>query len=228
MQQLIDTLEKCGRFEVIKKIEVQEVLKNGNMWRVKAENYDEDFDKIVFTLPAYALAKIFKPVSKYAERISYQPICVVHTGYDEKTLEKKPEGFGFITLEKAKLKILGTIFSSNIFSNRAPEGKILFSSMVGGALNRDVLDMSDDEVISYTVNEVSRIFNAKVNPSFISFKRHIRAIPNYNLEAKNMKKLVIDELKKEKGLYLGGNAFFGIGVNDTIKRAYELSSEVFI
>jgi oxygen-dependent protoporphyrinogen oxidase len=228
MQELIDTIEKIGGFEVIKNFEIKEVLKNGDMWRIKAENYDEDFDKIVFTLPAYALAKIFKPVSKYAERISYQPICVVHLGYEEKLLEKKPQGFGFITLEKAKLKILGTIFSSNIFSNRAPKGMVLLSSMVGGAFNKDVLNMSDDEVINYTVNEVSRIFKSNGKPSFISFKRHIRAIPNYNLESKNMKKLIIDEIKKEKGLYLGGNAFFGIGVNDTIKRAYELSSEVFI
>ena len=41
---------------------------------------------------------------------------------------------------------LGTIYSSSLFPGRAPEGHMLILNYIGGAKNRGVVDMSNEQL----------------------------------------------------------------------------------
>ena len=52
--------------------------------------------------------------------IDYSPVAVVGLGYRE--LDHALDGFGLLTTTRARLPILGVLWDSSIFPDRAPEG----------------------------------------------------------------------------------------------------------
>ena len=56
--------------------------------------------------------------------------------------------------------------------------------------------------------------------------RHERAIPNYPVGYPGVVSALEKELEREKGMFLSGNAFYGVGVNDTTLRAHSTARRV--
>jgi oxygen-dependent protoporphyrinogen oxidase len=226
LYRLIEALEEQIQGRIIKGEEVLHIERKDKSWQVKTKSEELFFDKVILSVPAYKLKDIYKPVSELCDKIIYQPLNVVHLGYKLKKMPIKPDGFGFISLKAAKTNLLGAIYASNMFKNRAPEGHILISAMIGGAFKNEVRHISDEEIISLSINDINRILNIVDRPDFVQHWRHNNAIPNYNMGYSKIKEEIIKIIDKEEGLYLCGNAFFGVGINDTIKRAKELSNIV--
>lgn len=104
---------------------------------------------------------------------------------------------------------------------------MLLRSMVGGARASE-LAMQDDARLRDTVMEELRdIMNIKAQPDFVRIYRHERAIPQYNIGHGNRLKTIDEMLLKHKDLYLTGNAYRGIGVNDCIENSYKLAERIF-
>ena len=86
--------------------------------------------------PAYAAAGMVSPLdgglSELLAGIPYSPITVAALGYRKATMGNPLDGFGFLIPRGEKRKILGALWDSSVFPNRAPEGKALLRVMVGG------------------------------------------------------------------------------------------------
>ena len=72
------------------------------------------------------------------QKIEYVPVAVVSVGYPRSAVGHSLEGFGFLVPRSSGLRILGTVWNSSLFSNRAPEGHVLVTSFVGGALDPQI------------------------------------------------------------------------------------------
>ena len=57
-------------------------------------------------------------------------------------------GFGQLHPRSQGITTLGTIYSSSVFENRAPEGQHLVLNFIGGATNRGILDQSQEDLVS--------------------------------------------------------------------------------
>ena len=68
-------------------------------------------------------------------KVLHPPLSLVYLGYKRKQIRHPLDGFGFLVPEVEKFEILGTLFSSTLFPNRAPKDKILLTSFVGGERN---------------------------------------------------------------------------------------------
>jgi oxygen-dependent protoporphyrinogen oxidase len=210
---------------------VKGVSKNGNIFKIffnDGSAYESDC--VVLASPAHNTAEIVKDMDKkihdILKEIPYPPLSVVSSGFKKKKIGRDTNLFGFLIPGKEKRKILGTLFDSSIFPNRAPEGHVLLRSMVGGARAADLALLNDEKLISTVRDELSDILNIKAEPDFIKIFRWEKAIPQYILGHHNKLKLLDEAVSKYKGLYLTGNAYRGVAVNDCIANSYKLAEVI--
>ncbi len=185
---------------------------------------------VILASPAHNTAEMLmdmdKPISKILKTIPYPPVTVVAIGLDSNKIEADMDSFGFLVPAKENRKILGALFDSSIFSNRAPTGKSLIRTFVGGARHPDLALLDDEKLINMLMSELSGILKIKGDPDFMRIFRWQKAIPQYLIGHHEKLKMLDDELLKYKGLYLTGNAYRGVSVNDCIANNMVLAEKI--
>jgi oxygen-dependent protoporphyrinogen oxidase len=187
-------------------------------------------DTVVIASPAYSASEILKGLdarlANIVSGIPYPSLSVVCFGYRRDKIKTSLDGFGFLVPSREKRKILGTLWDSSIFPNRAPEGFVLLRSMVGGARASALAMENDEHLVESVKKEIAEIMNIKTDPEFIRVYRHEMAIPQYIVGHMERLKDIDALLLKHKGLYLTGNAYRGIGVNDCVENSFTLATRI--
>ncbi|TAK58888.1 MAG: protoporphyrinogen oxidase, partial [Bacteroidetes bacterium] len=79
---------------------------------------------VIFASPASATARMIRPIdpemSATLESIYYPPVSEIFLGFKREQVQHKLDGFGFLIPAKEKRSILGSLWSSTLFPNRAP------------------------------------------------------------------------------------------------------------
>jgi oxygen-dependent protoporphyrinogen oxidase len=200
-----------------------EVTHNGSTFALEA-------DAIVFATPAYVTAEFLTPfapqTANLLQEIYYPPVAMVFTGYKKEKAHRELDGFGYLIPQKEKRSILGTIWSSTIFPNRAPEGHAAFTTFVGGSRQSEILENDDKQLLNLVTQDLFSIMNVEGQPDFVRIKRWQKAIPQYNLGyAKVIES--IERLENDNpGLYICSNYRGGISVGDTTISADRTVSKI--
>jgi protoporphyrinogen/coproporphyrinogen III oxidase len=179
--------------------------------------------RVVLAVPAFQAASIlgnfYSTLSSTLTDIHYPPVALVYFGYDRENIPRQLDGFGFLVPEKEKRKILGSIWSSVIFPERAPDGCAAFTTFVGGSRQPEYADLNDDRLIELVHGELSSILGVREYPDFYYIKRWKRAIPQYTLGYAEVIKRIEKFERTQKGLYLCANYRGGIAVGDCVMSA---------
>jgi len=87
--------------------------------------------------------------------------------------------------------------------------------------------MENDSRLSDIVKEeAEKIMGIKSEPDLIRIYRHEKAIPQYTPGHPERLRNIDSLLMKHKNLFLTGNAYRGIGVNDCIENSYRLAEKI--
>ncbi|MCB9556684.1 MAG: protoporphyrinogen oxidase [Deltaproteobacteria bacterium] len=187
-------------------------------------------DSVILACPADRAAELVAGLDQQMPdllgQISYAPLCVVCLGYRRDKVRHPLDGFGFLAPKRAKLDILGALFTSSIFPGRAPEGHVLLRVMIGGARAAEIAERDDNEVIEIARRAMSRIVGAEGRPAMQQLFRWPRAIPQYELGHIERVEQLEEHAARHPRLYITGNAFRGIGINDCTKNADLLAARV--
>ncbi|MBI4826026.1 MAG: protoporphyrinogen oxidase [Nitrospirae bacterium] len=187
-------------------------------------------DIVILASPAYASSNILKELdrelSDILSTIPYPSLSVVCLGYRREKVGHGLGGFGFLIPQKEGRKILGTLWDSSIFPNRAPEGHVLLRTMIGGAKASELAMMDDSRLLNTVLDELRPILTLKSDPDMARIYRWERAIPQYLVGHSDKLKKINERLRLHNGLYLAGNAYNGIGMNDCVENGYKLAEEV--
>jgi oxygen-dependent protoporphyrinogen oxidase len=189
-----------------------------------------DADIVVSAAPAHALAAMtsetLPSLAGILNQIPYAPMNVVCFGYQRQKIARDLDGFGYLIPRKEGKSILGTLWDSSIFPHRAPEGHVLLRSMMGGATNPGAIDLAESEVKARVMADLEEIMGIDVEPDFVRIFRHRQAIPQYTV-GHGKRLLALDErLGGTPGLFLTGNAFFGVGLNDCVNASNQIAERV--
>ncbi len=99
----------------------------GDSWRVTASDGEAEHSAAIYCGTAYRLAELKIESERgldFAEfsKIRYAPVASVVLGFQREDVAHLLDGFGMLIPKIENCKILGTIFSSSLFPNRAPAG----------------------------------------------------------------------------------------------------------
>ncbi len=185
---------------------------------------------LILAIPSYqaerVLAHLSPALSGATGRIPYAPIAVVCLGYPASAAPMALDGFGFLIPPSEKREILGAIWTSSIFPDRAPDGKVLLRVLLGGGANPDVMDKSDEELVAICRDELRDIMHVTESPELVKLYRWSRAIPQYNLGHIDILNEMDKELRNFPGLHLAGNAYRGIGVSDCLENSLRIAESL--
>lgn len=186
--------------------------------------------RLIVTCPIYVATKIFKDydhdLSISFGAAPYAPIIVVATGHRREDIAHPLDGFGFLIPRNQRIRTLGSIWTSSIFADRAPEGHVQFRSMLGGAGDKAVLDLHDDEAWALVKRELGPLIGIKADPVFMRIYRWERGIPQYVLGHRDRRARLEQHVAKHPGLYFAGNAYYGVGLNDCVKMAKKVADQI--
>ena len=75
--------------------------------------------------------------------------------------------------------LLGVLWTSSIFTGRAPDGRVLMRCMAGGPTHPGILEGDDDALLDMTLGEIRPLFGIHGRPEHSWVIRHPRAIAQY-------------------------------------------------
>jgi oxygen-dependent protoporphyrinogen oxidase len=231
IQDLTDILvAKLGKDGVTLDEQVEKVEKGKTApYRVRSDRGELDADAVILATPAYASAGMLQGVdrgiSSILNEIPYSTMTVVCFGYRREKIARDLDGFGYLIPKQEGKSILGTLWDSSIFENRAPGGHVLLRSMMGGACFPQYIDLPDEEVQKRVQADLKTIMGIKESPDFVRIFRHDKAIPQYTVGHGKRLAALEEKSKAHPGLILTGNSYRGIGLNDCVAAAQRASDE---
>ncbi|HJX73919.1 MAG TPA: protoporphyrinogen oxidase [Candidatus Deferrimicrobiaceae bacterium] len=179
-----------------------------------------DTDVAVLATPAYGAAGLLEGLDPSLREalaaIPYSPISVVALGYDKAALGNPLDGFGFLIPRGERRKILGALWDSSVFPNRAPEGKALIRAMVGGVRRPELAALPPDEMFRLVRSELSATMGVTAKPVLSRSFFHERGIPQYLVGHGKVLERIEERLAAHPGIYLNSNAYRGIALNDCV------------
>ena len=114
-----------------------------------------------------------------------------------------------VTIQYANMDILGSLFSSTLFPGRAPSGKVLLTTFVGGERDPE-LALSDEESLCKKVTEqLSPLLGIRGEPVFQRVKAWREAIPLPDIGFDERKKAAETLQMTNPGLSFSGSHITG-------------------
>jgi|WetSurMetagenome_2_1015567.scaffolds.fasta_scaffold75247_1 protoporphyrinogen/coproporphyrinogen III oxidase len=206
----------------VRSIEVQSPAGNaGPRFRVNAAGgVSVEGDAVVLGVPAYAAADLLRPLtSALADMLAhvyYPPVAEVFLGFHSSQCGRPLDGFGYLIPAREKRTILGTIWSSVIFADRAPDDHVALTTFVGGSRQPELLSLDDTQLQEVVLGELARIMNVSGAPVFSRIYRWERAIPQYNIGYQSVVEAIEQFERETPGFYICSNYRGGIAVGDCV------------
>ena len=186
---------------------------------------------VVSTCGAYNLPSLLPFVDQARmnaiSQLTYAPVMEVNVGMPD-TFGGDYQAFGGLVPTVEHQQILGILFPSACFTQRAPKGGALFSFFLGGVKHPEMLEKSDEEIENLVKECLHTMlkFPAEAKPDFINISRHQRAIPQYGADSGARFEAVSSIEQEYPGLIIGGNLRDGIGMGHRITQATNIANHI--
>jgi oxygen-dependent protoporphyrinogen oxidase len=232
MRQIIDRLAESGSAELHRHVQVRRLAREASgEWSVHGEGSDRwRADAVVLACPSFAQAELLEPLdgelARLLSEIRYNAIAVVALGFDAKDVAHSLDGFGYLSPQRLRRDVLGVLWNSSIFEHRAPAGMVLLQAMCGGWNRPDIVRWDDQRLVRAVLDELRHTMGISASPAFVQIHRWAEAIPQYHLG--HLDRVQAIELRRRQwpGLYLTGNSFRGVAVNDCTEEAARCAEEL--
>ncbi|KAL9318780.1 hypothetical protein ACSQ67_015297 [Phaseolus vulgaris] len=208
---------------------------------------------VVLTIPSHVASTLLRPLSAAAadalSKFYYPPVAAVSISYPKEAIRSEClidgelKGFGQLHPRTQGVETLGefddknifvgltgTIYSSSLFPNRAPPGRVLLLNYIGGATNTGILQKTDSELVEAVDRDLRKILinpNAQ-DPFVLGVRLWPQAIPQFLVGHLDLLDFAKGSLRNTgfEGLFLGGNYVSGVALGRCVEGAYEAAAEV--
>ena len=201
-------------------------------WRIHTDDGRPPLDTqhVVLATPAGVIARLVQEhapaIADELAAIEYAPMNVVHVGVRNEDAGALPEAFGFLVPRDEGLRILGALFSSVLFTGRAPDGHSLVTIFTGGALDPDAATLADADILDYVLADLRTALGGSWKPALTRVTRWPRAIPQYVVGHKDRLTRIETAMQGLPGVTLLGNWRGGIAMPNCAREGADAARKI--
>jgi oxygen-dependent protoporphyrinogen oxidase len=212
--------------------EVIAMSRNGDAWRLAlASGESIDADAVICAAPAYAAARIVSALapaaSKMLSEISYASAATVNLTFRESDFDGPPRAFGFVVPAIEHRRIIAGSFSSFKFEGRAPAGAILVRAFVGGEMSREMMSLSDHEMVAAVRDEFRTLLGISAAPGFAEVRRWPDSMPQYEVGHLTRVAEIERAAAQIPAFAIAGAAYRGVGIPDCTRSGENAADAIF-
>ena len=234
MNTLVNTLTHTAGVQVLSNRRVEEIIPDGNSWSVTATTPDGERSlnatHVVVATPAPMAANLISSVdhelATLLSDIQYAPLAVLHMGLDQQQIGHALDGTGFLTPRQEQQPFTGNLWMSSLFCDRAPTGKVLLTTYLGGARHPKAAHWNDARLLDEALRALTPLLDIKGNPEMVRIDRHAQALPLYHGAHLVRDHAISGRLQTLPGLHVEANYRGGVSIRDRIARGQQLAQKI--
>jgi oxygen-dependent protoporphyrinogen oxidase len=200
------------------------IRRDGRGWTVELRTAggreQAQHDALLLAVPAHAYAVIAWPDELWSlgalAEIAHAPVAVLALGFRCEDVGHPLDGFGVLAPAAEGLGVLGIIFSSSLFPDRAPDGHVLVTVLAGGVRQPELAALDADALEARVRNDVARLLDVRGAPVFRRGARWPHAIPQPEVGHGRYLALADDAERAVPTIALAGSWRDGVAVGDAL------------
>ena len=178
-------------------------------------------DGVVLATPAFASARLLQgmdaALSQQLSSITYSSAATVNVAYRRDQIPHPLNGFGFVVPKVENRSIIAGTFSSVKYSGRAPSDHALLRTFIGGALQAELFERDDADMIDMVHSELKDLLGIHSDPISSRIARYPQSMPQYRVGHLRLVDQIEKQVAQYPGLALAGNAYRGVGIADCVR-----------
>lgn len=203
-----------------------------NSFTVRVNGKIEQFSEVVYTgitknisaLMPFIEAKLFEPL----ENLLYAKVVEASIGF-KNWQGIKLDAFGGLVPFKEDKNILGVLFMSSLFENRAPKSGALFTVFSGGIRKAYLAELPEVELKTVIGNDFKEMMGLKAfNPDLFELNYYNHAIAQYGADSEARLANIAQIENENRGLFLAGSMRDGVGIADRVKQGKNIAKQIAV
>ncbi|MDX1918107.1 MAG: protoporphyrinogen oxidase [Candidatus Caenarcaniphilales bacterium] len=184
-------------------------------------------ETLILAVPPKEAARLYPPLLGGLDKVVMAPITTFTFWLSKEDCSDKfnkimKKGFGFLSAKDAPTRLLGMIFSSGIFPDRAPDDFHAITCFMGGMTDPEFNPLAIEDQIELATIEVSKISGC--TPELKAFRHWEEAIPQYQLGHLPLIQGIQENLPDD--LALAGNYLTGVSLEDTAQTGLDAMAKL--
>jgi oxygen-dependent protoporphyrinogen oxidase len=185
---------------------------------------------VIIATPAYVASQILRDLdddlARHCSGVKYSSTATVALAFAREQVGHPLNGSGFVVPRVENSGILAASWLSSKWSHRAPAGRVLLRTFVGGSRDPLALDRSDPELIARSMRAIRPLLRIAGEPILQRVYRFARASAQHEVGHLERMQTIDRRLGHHPGLFLTGSGFRGVGIPDCIADGRATATQV--
>jgi len=178
---------------------------------------------VIIAAPAYVAAALLAPIDATAAalcaRVPYVSTASVALAWHRRDVPHPLDGTGFVVARThTNVRITACTWVSSKWTDRAPDEMALLRTFIGGAHDPDVVDLSDDQLVSIARRDLGAVLGITAPPYLARVYRWRRAGAQHTVG--HLERVAeIERRLAPRGIFVAGSGFRSVGIPDCVADA---------
>ena len=175
---------------------------------------------VVLATPAYVTSALLREhdqeLARLCADVRYTSTATVALAFRRDAVKHPLDGSGFVVPRVERSPILAATWLSSKWPHRAPDDRVLLRTFFGGARDPQVLDQSDEELVSRSLTAIAPLLGITGGPLLTRVYRWERASAQHEVGHLHRIAVIDRALERHPGLFVTGSGFRGVGIPDCV------------